>query len=39
MKIEEPLFTLWIKPGISVEERAQAAHSVFRHLIDPPPKC
>jgi hypothetical protein len=36
MKIEDPFFHLWIKPDISVEERAEAAHAICRHLIDPP---
>ena len=36
MKIEEPFFRIWIKPGISTEERAEAAHALFRILIDPP---
>jgi hypothetical protein len=36
MKIEAPFFRLWIKPGISAKERAEAAHALFRILIDPP---
>jgi hypothetical protein len=36
MLIEGPRFRLWIDPRISVEERAEAAHALFRHLIDPP---
>jgi hypothetical protein len=36
MKIEEPLFRLWIKPGLSAEEYQQAAGAICRHLVDPP---
>lgn len=36
MKIEEPLFRLWIRPGLSAEEYAEVAHAISRHLIDPP---
>jgi hypothetical protein len=36
MKVDEPLFRLWIKPGISVEERAEVAHAICRFLVDPP---
>jgi hypothetical protein len=36
MKIEGPRFSVWLAPDITVEERAEAAHALFRHLIDPP---
>jgi hypothetical protein len=36
MKIEEPLFRLWIRPGLSAEEYAETAHEISRILIDPP---
>jgi hypothetical protein len=36
MKVEEPLFRLWIKPGLSAEERGEAAHAICRILVDPP---
>jgi hypothetical protein len=36
MKIEGPRFRIWLAPDISAEERAEAAHALFRHLIDPP---
>lgn len=36
MKIDGPRFRLWIDPRITVEERAEAAHALFRILVDPP---
>jgi hypothetical protein len=36
VKVEGPKFRLWLAPDISVEERAEAAHALFRILIDPP---
>jgi hypothetical protein len=33
---DEPLFRLWIKPGLSAEEWAEAAHAIARILVDPP---
>jgi hypothetical protein len=36
VKLEEPSFRLWIKPGLSAEEWAEAAHAIARILVDPP---
>jgi hypothetical protein len=36
MKIEGHRYRLWIDPRASTEQRAEAAHQLFRHLIDPP---
>jgi hypothetical protein len=36
VKIEDQLFRLWIRPGLSAEEYAEASHAIFRHLVDPP---
>jgi hypothetical protein len=33
MRVDEPLFRLWIKPGLSAEEYQQAAGAICRHLV------
>lgn len=36
MRIEGTRFRLWLDPRATVEARAEAAHEIFRHLVDPP---
>jgi hypothetical protein len=36
MKIEGRKYRLWLAPDASAEERAAAAHALFRILVDPP---